>query len=319
VSGRSNEHPFAQFRFPKTVNDQKGSVMFRTVTLHTAMISSIVLVGCKTASPITQESSGDIKPALLIGPDAIGKAPPPTELPNKESARLCIRTAQEYEKNGQTEEAIKLFEKARAIDPTIAKTCSRRLAVLYDSTGDFGKAMTEYEALLKANPKDADLHNDLGYSYYCRGEWANAESALLKAVQYDPNHKRAWINLGLTLAQLGKWDESFQAFCKVVRPAEAHSNFAFILAAQGKTIEAKAQYREALSLDPNLRVAQTALGRLERPQTPESQSGRAVPVDPAIAAAQVPSIEEIEARMKLESAVEPVVAPVPDAKPSDGK
>ncbi len=292
--------------------------MVRSVVLFAALAGSIGLVGCKGV-PTGTDATGDLKPALLIGPDAINSASSPVELPNKESARLCLRTAQEYEKSGETEEAIRLFEKARAADPTTAKVASRRLAVLYDSTGDFGKAMTEYEALLKAHPKDADLLNDLGYSYYSRGDWANAESCLLKAVQFDPNHKRAWINLGLTQAQLGKWDESLQTFSKVVRPAEAHSNLAFVLAAQGKTAEAMAQYREALTLDPNLRAAQTALAHLDKPITPGAATAKPARIDPAIAAAQVPSIAEIEARMKLEASTTPEVAPQPEGKAVEGK
>jgi tetratricopeptide (TPR) repeat protein len=277
--------------------------MLRTAWICAVAIGIVGPIGCKSIGTQSSDNPGDIKPALLVGPEAIGSAPPPVELPNKDAARLCIRTAQEYEKNGQTEEAIRLFEKARTADPTVAKVASRRLAVLYDSTGDFGKAATEYEVLLKANPKDAGLLNDLGYSYYCRGDWANAESTLLKAVQIDPAQKRAWINLGLSQAQLGKWDESLASFAKVVRPAEAHSNIAFVLAAQGKLDDAKAQYREALTLDPSLRLAQMALAKL----------------DPAVAAASVPTIDELRARLKLSTASDPVVAPAGDATRTEEK
>src|SRR5262249_25321510 len=159
---------------------------------------------------------------------------------------------------------------------------------------EFQKATDEYEALLKAHPKDADLLTDLGYSYYCRGDWANAEAYLAKAVQFDPKHKKAWVNLGLARAQQGKWDDSFQAFCQAVRPADAHCNVAFILAAQGKTDEAKAQYRQALSLDPSLRLAHDALAQLENPHPHGAVSADAkTKLEPGEAACRVPTVAEL--------------------------
>ena len=190
--------------------------------------------------------------------------------------------------------------------------------MLYDKVGEFTKSTAEYEALLKANPKDADLMSDLGYSYYSRGDWVNAEIYLAKATELDPNHKKAWNNLGLARAQQGKWDDSFRAFCQAVRPADAHCNLAFVLAAQGNAGEAKAQYVQALRLDPALRVAQVALMRLENPQPRgNTAEGKGSKFDTAEAAAKVPTIAELEARMKLESTVSPVIAPVSDAKSAD--
>ena len=169
-----------------------------------------------------------------------------------------------------------------------------------------------YEALLKASHKDADLLNDLGYSHYSRGDWANASAVLAQAVQADPKHKKAWINLGLAQAQLGQFDASFQSFCHAVRPADAHCNVAFVLAAQGNLEDAKGQYRQALTLDPGLRLAQQALAQLERPAgAAPGPVAKKAQYDPAEAAAQVPNIAEIEARMKAAEATVPVVAPTP--------
>ncbi len=283
--------------------------MFHTVRLVAAVAGLLGAAGCKGVPKITDDPA-DIKPALLIGPDATAKAPAPVELPIREGARLCLRTAQEYEKNGQTEDAIRLYEKARTSDPATAKIASRRLAVLYDKVGEFTKAGEEYNALMRANPHDADLCNDLGYSLYCRGDWANAEATLTKAVQIDSNHKKAWVNLGLARAQQGKWDESYEAFCKAVRPADAQCNIAFVLAAQGKTEEAKARYQLALTADPSLRAAQLGLTQLENPQPQGSgDPNKKAKRDPVEAAAQVPSIADLEARMKLGTLATPVGTP----------
>ncbi|OWK35253.1 tetratricopeptide repeat protein [Fimbriiglobus ruber] len=259
----------------------------------------VALAGCKYQL-LPKEATGDVKSAQLAGPEAPGE-PPAVELPAADSARLCLTTAQEFERNEQIEEATRLYAKARSLDPTLARQAGRRLAVLYDVAGDFSKADAEYQALLKADPKDAEVHNDFGYSHYCRGDWAAAEAHLSRAVQLDPTKKRASINLGLARAQQGKIEESFQAFSAAVRPADAHCNIAFVLAAQGKTELAKDQYRQALTLDPSLRQAKSALVKLDG--TRDGSPGEAVaaqpPVkhDPAATAATVPTVEQLDARM----------------------
>lgn len=266
----------------------------------------LAFAGCKSAQPGGSPMEG-LKPALLIGPEATSQAAPPVELPTREAGRLCLRTAQEFEKSGQTEDAIRLYEKARSDDPSTAPVATRRLAVLYDKVGNFAKSGAEYDLLLKDHPKDADLLNDLGYSHYCRGEWSVAEACLLRAVQADANHKRAWVNLGLAQAQLEKWEESYSSFTKAVRPADAQCNIAFVLAAQGKTAEAKSRYQQALILDPRSQLAQAALAKLDRPigevapaSAPAAPTTHSARYNAEEAAAKVPSFSELEARLQRE-------------------
>ena len=284
--------------------------MRRSIPLFAAA-GLIACGGCKTPLPGGPAAPFDgVKPALLVGPEATSRAAPPVELPTREAAQLCLRTAQEFEKNGQTEDAIRMYEKARADDPATNKVAARRLAVLYDAAGNFTRAAAEYEALLKAHPKDADLLNDLGYSHYSQGDWATAEIYLARAVQADANHKRAWTNLGLAQAQQAKWDDSFLSFTRAVRPADAHCNIAFVMAAQGKAAEAKERYVEALKLDPGLRLAQAALAKIDAPRTATPAAAAVAPptntkYDAAEAAAKVPSFAELEARLYQNKAVAP--------------
>ena len=96
-------------------------------------------------------------------------------------------------------------------DPGLTQVC-RRLAVLYDRQCDYARALPEYEQALKLSPKDADLLNDLGYCHYGRGDWAEAEKCLRRAVALRPDHRRAWVNLGLVLGRQGRWDEAIIEF-----------------------------------------------------------------------------------------------------------
>jgi Tfp pilus assembly protein PilF len=188
------------------------------------------------------------------------------ELSNRESAKVNLGLAENMEKNGHPLEAIAFFEKTRQLDPRLQNKVARHLAVLYDQLGQSQKALSEYEQALKLAPRDPDLLNSFGYYYYSRGQWAQAEAQLRKAIACSPKHPRAWVNLGMTLAQQQRYAESLDAFGRIVSSAEAYSNVAFILTAQGKREEAKRYYREALQQDPNMMKARLALAKLERPE-----------------------------------------------------
>jgi tetratricopeptide (TPR) repeat protein len=198
------------------------------------------------------------------------------ELPAGESAKLCFTTAETLEKGGKDGEAIGLYEKARLLDKHLNTEVTRRLAVLYDRCGEFDKALDEYRRGLTENPKDAELLSDLGYGYYNRGQWTEAEKNLRKAVAANPKFANAWINLGMTLAQQYKYEESLQAFGKVVPKAQALCNLAFIQATQSKFDEARKSYEAALNLEPGLQIARTALHKLNQPSTQPAPS-RALP------------------------------------------
>lgn len=182
-----------------------------------------------------------------------------------ETAKLCFATAKELEESGNFDEAIVRYERAIAFDARYTEAATRRLAVLYDRQGHFDRARTEYEKLLTKNPKDADTLNNLGYGYYCRELWDLSEQYLRKATAANPEHKAAWVNLGMTLAQKQQYDHAMTAFLKAMPPAKAKCNLAFVLTTQGKRDEARESYREALRLDPGLDLAKQALAKLESP------------------------------------------------------
>lgn len=269
-------------------------------------------VGCKylpsRPAPDPMQSAlaggGAAKPALLIGPDGGGSTI--TELPTKDALVAWLTTAHEMEKNDEAAAAIELYLKARAAEPRLAPDISRRLAVLYDRVEDFTKAQAEYDLALAAHPTDPELLADLGYSYYCRGDWPRAEQTLRQVVASHPDHKRAWMNLGLTLCATKRFEDGHQAFLKTGSEAEARVNLAFALAVQGRTDDAKGQYRAALEMEPGMKIARDALAALENPK-PVKQ--KPVKLDDDIPPEhQVPNIQELEKRL-LEADAAKTAAP----------
>jgi Tfp pilus assembly protein PilF len=245
----------------------------RIVRLLLAGLAVLPHLGCLTAGPGHRQALTD--PADLTGS---GPAAKEVDLPPDKSARACLRVAQDMEKNGFPVEAVFYYEKARHDDPNL-KQVARRLGVLYDRLGEPKRALEEYQLALKLTPRDANLLNDIGYYYYNLGKWDKAEEHLRKAIASNAKHNRAWVNLGLTLGQQRRYDDSLQAFQHATSEAEAHSNMAFVYATQGKQDEAKAEYRKALALEPALRTAQLALARLENPRPAAKSKGPDTPPD----------------------------------------
>jgi Flp pilus assembly protein TadD len=254
-------------------------------------VALIAQVGCHSAS--SREAGIAVPPMAM---NNTGESRHQATLPPKESATACLATAKELEKAGHFEPAIQLYEKARENDPKLAGQICRRLAVLHDRQGDFHKANEEYEKALAMSPKDAELLNNIGYSYYCRGQLVEAESFLQRSLAISPHNTRAWNNLGMVLSMQNRHDESLKAFCKAVTPSQAHCNVAFVLAAQGRCDEAKAHYLKALELDPSQTLARNALAKLSEPNFGKAQVGSkpAPPNAPTVNGVQATNFHQSE-------------------------
>jgi len=233
--------------------------------------------GCAVLPTWAPSASTSEKPAAQASGDA-------KELPSAQTAKIQMALAEEMVKKGDRAGAIAQYEKARANDASLDGRVSHRLGVLYDQLDQRARSLEEFQRALKSPPRDSALHSallsDVGYCYYNRGEWTEAEKYLRQALQLDAGNPRAHNTLGMTLAQEGKSTEALQEFGKVVSPAKAQANLGFILLVQGKRDEARQAYRRALELEPHLDLAQAALEKLDAPTpivTPPapSQTGEA--------------------------------------------
>src|SRR5262249_6481515 len=141
-------------------------------------------------------------------------------------------------------------------------------------------ADAEYHKLAKAKPRDADLFNDWGYSYYQRTQWKEAEKQLRKALELDPRHARACCNLGLVLGQEGRYDEALQQFRTVVGEAEAHCNLACVYWTQGKIEEARRECYQANQLTPSCTKSVDILAALDQIGKPQEATEKLAAAPP---------------------------------------
>ena len=110
-----------------------------------------------------------------------------------------------------------------------------------------------YETMLRVDPKDAELHDDVALLYMGVGQMASAVRHFEASVTLKPDSAAAHFNLGTALAQAGRLPEAVTALRAAIerRPgyALAHGNLGQVLLAQGKTGDALKHLQEAVRLD----------------------------------------------------------------------
>jgi Flp pilus assembly protein TadD len=111
------------------------------------------------------------------------------------------------------------------------------------------------ETLLKVDPNDAELHDDVALLYLEQGFTANAIRHFQASAALKPESAPAHFNLGTALAQAGRLDDSIRAFRDALsrRPdyGAAHGNLGRVLLAKGDGGQALKHLQEAVRLDPN--------------------------------------------------------------------
>jgi tetratricopeptide (TPR) repeat protein len=109
---------------------------------------------------------------------------------------------------------------------------------------------------LKANPRAASVHNDLGGLLFTKGFRSDAQLEFERAVYADKRFYAAWYNLGLTRAAGGDFSGAEHAFQQTVhyKPGHAAARFQLGLLEEkrGNDTAAVEQYARAFTINRSL-------------------------------------------------------------------
>jgi len=121
--------------------------------------------------------------------------------------------------------------------------------------GYYDAAARFYTKVLEVNPRNADVHNNLGIILLAMNAPAAAESHFSQAVKLNPRFGKAYSNLGNALIQQRRLPEGIAALREALRIdprlANAHLSLGVVLLNTGKTGESRAHLAEALRLQPD--------------------------------------------------------------------
>jgi tetratricopeptide (TPR) repeat protein len=165
--------------------------------------------------------------------------------------------------------AIPELETAEKQNPT-APEAPYLLGVLYMQAGRYADAERELSASLKLRPENGDGWATLGSVENKLEKLPEAVSALREAIRQSPMEADAHLTLAAVLAKQGQPAEATEERRKAAdlmrihmnsQRAEVSTHSGDSLLANGKVDDAIADYREALSFDPNYVGAHEGLAR----------------------------------------------------------
>lgn len=90
------------------------------------------------------------------------------------------------------------------------------LAHLQNDSRLYEKAIQNYKIYLAVKPTDADARVDMGICYYNLADYPTAISEMEKAIESQPDHQIAHLNLGIVNLTAGNLDKSKDWFKKVI-------------------------------------------------------------------------------------------------------
>jgi len=97
----------------------------------------------------------------------------------------------------------------------------------FDS-GQWSKAIDAYTRALKVDPKNADVRVDRAVAYHSTGANDVAKVELTRVTKEHPDHKNAWLNLGVVASQLGERSLALQAWQRYLELAPSGEHAAAI-------------------------------------------------------------------------------------------
>ncbi|MGB7620818.1 MAG: tetratricopeptide repeat protein, partial [Terriglobia bacterium] len=183
---------------------------------------------------------------------------------------LAVRTAMQ---NGEWVDGLSLWTQAVRISPN-SSTAHKALGVEYYERGRFSAALEQYQIAESIYPDDADLSNDMGTLLLRQGQTEEAISYLRRAVSKVPQ-PIARYNLALALRAQGNYKEAklqedaiIEYYDALIQKEPSNPNHHYFKAnalySQGNLVEALAEYRLALQIDPNYLMAKISIDALSR-------------------------------------------------------
>jgi serine/threonine protein kinase/Tfp pilus assembly protein PilF len=237
---------------------------------------------------------------------------------------LAKRNGSEASQREALEWAVEWLDRAERIDPRPTPALYGDRARYLAALGLAERARKDRAIEARTLPTTSRDFALLGTSLLVKHDWANAEVALLRAVELDKRRFWAWFGLGFCRFEQGRYLEASGSFavCTALEPdfAWPYMNQGLALANAGRLGEALSAYNQALAKNDRFAEAlvNRALTRLELNDLPgaESDLNRAIELgrkEPSILAAR----GEVLARLGHREEAERLYAALLEADPEN--
>jgi tetratricopeptide (TPR) repeat protein len=241
--------------------------MKRNAAMLSALVAASMFVGCASNKSDYSNTTQNVQPSqgrILGGIAAPVTAQSDSELPVQEptiNAQTHFAAGQFAEAEGNFAAAAQQYEKACAAQKDYL-WAQYRLGVVYSHMKEWSKAVAAWNAYIESTNGTASAYSNLGFTWELAGDSSRAEEAYKKGIARDPKGQPCRVNYGLLLARRGRIPEAVEQFQTCLTPAEVHYNLASVFEQQGRQKLARAEYEQALKLDPQLLDARTRLAAI---------------------------------------------------------
>jgi Tfp pilus assembly protein PilF len=183
-----------------------------------------------------------------------------------DTAPVYALLADVYEQSGHVENAIPAMRLAIQRDPQSEKY-RFAYAVLLTNSNAPGAAIIRLEESLRAFPSSSRLWFALGFANFKLDKNEEAERALRKAVDLDPNFAPAFAYLGLIRARTGAYAEAVSLYQKAAHAdpklAVVHHLIADAMLKQNADTQMiESHLHQSVELDPTFTPSRLSLGKL---------------------------------------------------------
>jgi Flp pilus assembly protein TadD len=178
---------------------------------------------------------------------------------DEEHAGALEKLGLHYTAKGDIPEARNYLQELLDVEPTNWKA-HNALGVLADLEEAFKEARNHYLEALKLRPDLALLWNNLGYSVYLLGDLDGAGMYIKRALQLDPAHRAARLNLALIHVRQAQYSEALAVLAKDADLPTAYTNLGYLSYRVGEYEKAEEFLLEAINQSPTFnRSAHTYL------------------------------------------------------------
>ncbi|MDD5435371.1 MAG: tetratricopeptide repeat protein, partial [Nitrospira sp.] len=181
--------------------------------------------------------------------------------PNKARPHNNLGVA--YGDKGDLNKAVNEYLAALKIDPKFLDA-RVNLAVAYGKLDLVDMAISELLTALKQDPADAIAYNNLGVAYEKKGYTDKAMEQYLAALKISPDFAAVHNNLGILYRKRGDTNKAINEFKAVLKIApdlaQVHNNLGFAYEKQGHIDEAIGEYLAALKINPEIAEVHHNLG-----------------------------------------------------------
>lgn len=138
------------------------------------------------------------------------------------------------------------------------------LGVIADLNKEYELGISHYQKALANNPGNLMLLNNIGYSYYLKGDDNSAKNYFNQALSFDNQYQRAIHNLALIEIKHQQYTAAVALFNRIMPPYESYNNVGYIGMLNGQYDIAETYFRQAIDESPTyFPKAQENLEQLE--------------------------------------------------------